>query len=318
MMPSDVTTENIALWGPPSSGKTYLIKAFTKELELYTEKDPDFDYLLLDEAVNKLVDPAVPEPAPNAREEGYSYRFLRTPKKGKSGAKYEVTSQSHLLNIRDLPGGWTVGAGDDPESDPKYEEALQSFLYSQHIIAVFDPTYGSADGTAELGLTPIPFAERSDYDRRTYAILFKKFVEQLLNNADTVGNIKQRFIALTVTKTDALSERKPPLEILSTKYGGEIRTFLKKYFVDSDSAHSTLPIVVSAFTTSSVGYYGGRTPNIDSSGHIKKPDRWMPYNAAAPFFWIFENIERKRLSRAKATLHNPLSHYVPYPRLRTI
>jgi len=300
--------ENIALWGPPGSGKTWLIRAFSKELELYNQKDVDFDYVLIDEDTQTLVRADAPIQAGSKDFEDHLLRFTRKPKPGKKGPKYEVCNQSHLINIRDLPGGWTIDVINDPE---KYDAALQGFLNSKYIVAVFDHSLKSGESApveAEYNPGKASSFDPSENSRDTYALWFTKFLELLSQND---AQPSQRFVALTLSKIDKLTWRRAPEEILATKFGPNIRHLMNKYLYRQGVDISRLPVVLNVFSTTSAGYYGPHTPNIDEDGNIKKIDKWMPRNTAAPFFWIFETIERQRIARVS-------EHYVGYPSINIL
>lgn len=324
MFEDELSLENIAMWGPTSSGKSWLIRAFAKELDIYTKTDDKFDYVLsLDTSKVKVIAEPPSEITGNDDFLDHLYRFERRPKKGLDDAKYQVSSQSHLINIRDLPGAWSIGVAEDPDA---FDEILLNYINSKYLIAVFDPTFGSSGGFSnpkEVVYDPgnkIEYANRRDYDKDTYSKLFNRFIDLLLDNTNSDSEIKQRFVAIALTKMDKIPQRRLPVEIISGKFGPKIRELLGKYLYKPGQDVSTQPLVVNVFNTSSAGYIRDRVPNIDPDdpSKILKDDKWHPDNAVAPFFWIFEMIERQRLARGQekkwGLFGSPVDNYIPYPK----
>ena len=117
-------------------------------------------------------------------------------------------------------------------------------------------------------------------------------------------------LALCITKSDllGLAPSKKNTDALLEEYFSYIKRVV-------DLFKSRLNI--KAFITSAPGYFFE-----ENSRHLKTnyepttqtliyPDKWMPFNMAEPFFWIFESIERKSQYYDEKT-------YLNYPNTRIL
>ena len=65
---------------------------------------------------------------------------------------------------------------------------------------------------------------------------------------------------------------------------------------------------------------GREYPNIDS-GLLRDTDNWQPYGVEFPFFWAFEELEKKCLRDSfqsswweRINMGRRLKKYIPYPK----
>ena len=126
-----------------------------------------------------------------------------------------------------------------------------------------------------------------------------------------IEEMEKRLLALCITKCDRLGfpindGRSVADACFGSRVGDLLRHHEKQNLVKGE-----------VFNTSAIGYCessGFLIPNADRHHRsIRHPELWSPFNVAAPFFWIFEEVERKRLTQTLKPKQIE-RHYVPSPR----
>jgi len=284
--------DDIVFWGPPASGKSWLINAFAKELQNY-EGDPNFYYELKDSVTDVPIFPS-PEPiAGTSKISDSVWEFSRKAKK--HSFSHEVSSHIHRIRIRD-DRGYSTFTLDNMLTKATFREFDSVFL-------LLDPTsVGNTNEESDIKISPSLYAEK---------------IRNLFETMN-LSSGSQRFIAVCITKIDQLGARqRDPWEIINIYFGNDLYKILNQY-------RSFTNLSIQTFSTSAFGFLPTvkREPNYDpSTGTLRSPDLWEPYNVASPFFWIFENIERRRIMKfaydsflQKLLFRNDrLKNYIPYP-----
>ncbi len=127
-----------------------------------------------------------------------------------------------------------------------------------------------------------------------------------------IGRNKRRNLAVCMTKSDQTMNLKGnPWDILQHRYSLELRNHLEI----NRQWHN-----IEVFNTSAAGFIkrNGRPDANFINGKLLNPDRWRPVNTAAPFFWIFEQIERAGLPSKSMFGRDPQKDYIGYPNRREI
>jgi len=292
---------DIALWGITGSGKTWLIHALARELAWYTEKDPDFSYSLKDsedQYIRSLQPPTAVTIAATQEGEDHLWIFERKAKENKNSRTHQVSSHAHQILIHDNPGRQLKKALEEyaPDNDTIISRTLK---VSRNIIVLLDPftlteTRSSSLSESDTLLT------KADYER----------LISILVDVATSNNTSIR-LAVCVSKADQLKVQLPTEEFIRVKFGeGMMR------------ALSAPRVTKNFFKVSSVGVLrspdGRKQSNIDNNKEgLKDESRWNPINVAAPFFWLFEAIERERISVGDF-LGDRKKYYIPYPPPRQV
>lgn len=283
----------IAIWGTVGSGKTMLINAFAKEINWYNENDPEFSYSLRDSDGRYLyhyLDELFTQPTSLA--EDHLWIFERRGKISNSRS-HQISSWSHQIIVHDNPGSNLINALVDPRGE---ELTLETLINSDSIIILLDPT--------NIKHSPVS----SEFDVRLSKFDYSRLLESLVN---TVLDANQRKlnIALCISKSDLLKIERPAEELIKVIFGDDILR-----------AFQHPQINIKCFRVSSVGrvrVLGGKVvPNIsEDAGHIREPNAWNPVNVVSPFFWLFEAIERKKISSSSkfSPFGDRLNYYLPYP-----
>lgn len=343
-MPSNLFSKNrqkqesIAIWGPTGAGKDWLFRSFRRELQLYNLVDDEFQYDISErlpgEHDPKPLDPTVvPSKAPTTQIEEYNYIFARTT--DHEDEAHRISAQAHDIILTNNKGANLVDCLSDHK---KFESTFQSLIHARNLILVLSIP---GDGAQEFATEPNPGAlappkemsvkmdqpeksedfgvkmnplsdadplhsddaQRQDWSRDEYY----KFMQLLL---DCFKNGQRRNLAVCMTKSDLLNLRGDALSIFEKRYGLNMVRLLERYA----NQHN-----IEVFTTSAVGYIkkGDRVvPNFEN-GLIGDEKLWRPVNTASPFFWIFEQIERERLSKRWILLRNDqIKYYIGYPEPR--
>lgn len=148
----------------------------------------------------------------------------------------------------------------------------------------------SADG---IIVTLDPSSINRSYSRSDYVSLVSnliKFVQEKNSSP---------YFAFCLTKMDkypALIDN-DPWDVLQELFGRDFLNLIKTQLPQDR---------VMVFITSSLGFENHET---------RLSEIWEPYNVEFPFFWIFQKLEIKRLSKIKIGFwgKNPLDEYIQYP-----
>ncbi|NOT02999.1 MAG: ATP-binding protein [Anaerolineales bacterium] len=285
---------NIAIWGPPGSGKTWLIHALAKELSWYNDRDSDFSYSLVDDTGVRLY----PSP-PNSVDQGATMapedRVWTFERKGKKQSQAHIIStQRHNIIVHDDKGQNLVDA-----VTPFVGQSLtiETLRYSPNIIILLDPST-----VKNLSIsTPVP--PPTVYEKHEYTELLLNLVNALAAQG------VERHLAVCLSKSDLLNLILPVEEIVKACFG-----------VDTLKVLQDPRIHTRFFRVSSVGFlrqpHGKKSPNITIEGKISNEEVWEPFNVVSPFFWLFEAIERARIGGGNTLFSDRGKIYLPYPRPR--
>lgn len=284
----DKNITKIALWGPSNSGKTWLISAFNKAL--LDQDDHDFFYEIWEEDMPGVVHPLFAEPPQvmiTTTSIDKKWRFIRRPKtRVDPSYSIQVSAFRHALNIQDSNGASNL-------TDPIFLRTIDT----SDAIFLF------------LNLAPPQEALSED-------IIMKYLYKLREISTRNRKKDRKRYIAICLSKCDLVELKKEPWDTLYVVFGERIFEMVQEI--------KKIPnIELDVFLVSSAGFAiqkGEVLSNlVPQTGEILYPDRWQPYNVESPFFWLFENIERQRLSRILNPLDSILGfaeerkkHYVPY------
>jgi hypothetical protein len=280
MMPSQLkhppVEHQIAVWGPTGSGKTWLIKAFGRELNYYQQNDPYFHYRLEQQNGTPII-LTPPEARPTEKGDDWLWRFQRVAKDNDAGRR--MSSFSHDITIHDDKGSTWLEVTDSPGQQPLAEMTLLTFPY---LLVLLDPT----------------LVQGKIIEQRRYIQL----IQDLCIKLQTQTQAGERYMAVCITKNDLTGLRRSDAwPFVAAFFGADMVNLLKTY------SHY---INIEAFVTSAAGYFNGKANYDTATGLLMHPDQWSPHNIAAPFFWLFEKDERHRLGSSREGL------YVPYPPIR--
>lgn len=290
--PSSNWEQSIALWGPTGSGKTWLIQALNQELKWYSQHDPEFHYRMTD-SDGRFLSVMAPEPKPTPRIEDRLWRFAREPKKDTKA--HRISAHAHQINVHDDKGASLVDAVYSPGQNPLTEITLQT---ADSLLVLLDPTLVQGSLVAQPATSG-----GSLYTQRQYTYLVQALLEKVAETQE------ERYVAACLTKVDRMDLQRDAWQYIHILFGPDMVYLLQ---------NSGQGVQTQAFATSAVGFYlqGGKTHSNydDSSGQVRYPDRWKPFNVAAPFFWLFENVEKQRLKKTpNVFLEDRLKYYIGYP-----
>jgi hypothetical protein len=281
----------IAVWGTPASGKSSLFMAFSASIYKYYQLS-DVAYQLYNadnyEPVNPFWTPLMPRAT--ERPTDTEYIFTRQFSKGFKGAS--VSSHSHHLILWDDKG-----------------ENLMSVINDADNYKITAKRMSSADGII-VTLNPASISSESNRTRPFYSYSRPEYLQIVSNLIDFVQkNNPTCYWAFCLTKMDLYPTlvKNEPWDVLREIFGQELHDFIK----------AKLPAEnVEIFITSALGFTKEKEPNYDyATGSLALANEWEPYNVEFPFFWIFEKLEIKRLSKIKTGFlsKNPVSEYLQYP-----
>lgn len=327
----------IALWGQTYAGKDWLFHSFAKELEFYNLYDQDFYYRLGEiQAGSPDPIPVSPEPPlnipPTTSFNDIHYRFERIALK--HDRAHDISANSHDIIIHNDKGADLVGSLEDPIS---FASTYQTLINAKHIFLVL-----SIPGEKVASPNPLSQARVSDLDGMGLALdrlekrrgspdsevyspgassatwtqeEYLKFLQLLFA---MLGQNPRRNLAICMTKADQHRMSGDPWQVFQRRYGSSLRRLIEV----QKNYHQ-----IQIFLTSAAGYIkraGRAMPNIEE-GVLRDPKRWNPVNTAAPFFWIFQNIEMDRIlgTQRRFDIQNIMGNgddriYMPYPGPRNI
>jgi hypothetical protein len=286
--------QNIALWGPRGSGKTWLINAFCKALAQIGAEEPRFSYELLQYAGKQFSSPVLifePSALPTNEHTVFVWQFCRRSLQHSSLAD-QVSVHLHDLLVHDMPGRETIMLT---------EEAREVFLRADLILVVLDPTLvnGAPLSRGNDASVSISKTEYAGYARRLF---------ECVTNAPK----PHPEIAVCLTKLDCLIGTARQDELIREHFGSEMLQVLSAF---------RGRLRMKMFGISSAGYIDGSAAaaNYDpGNGRLLDASLWEPRFVERPFFWFLENVERERLRQHSHSLGKffctvNLSKYVGYP-----
>lgn len=316
---------SIALWGPTGAGKDWLFRSFAKELEHYNRSDHDFHYQVGE------IEPGQGDPVPltgeaplnippTTRSDDVHYLFERVALI--QDEPHLLSARNHDIVIHNDKGQNMVDSLNDPLA---FEDTFQTLVNSQNIFLVLgipteetestpvhqvsqqsdepDPWVNQAKGLGEGYTSFSSNAANLPWSRVEY----QNFIKRLFAALDKTPG---RNLAVCLTKSDQFNDSGDPWLILQRRFGMMMRRELEV----RRQRHN-----ISVFLTSAAGYLklGDKVMANFQNGTVRDPKRWQPVNTAAPFFWIFEQIERARLPQKAFLGKDPQKTYLPYPKQRS-
>ncbi|MFT3892773.1 MAG: ATP-binding protein [Anaerolineales bacterium] len=278
---SNSSEYEISLWGPSSSGKTTLMNSLMRALYQRSQRDPVFDYLLLDADEENLQDYSRLFSSP--LEEGTTtprttrWVFQRRLKSNNVVPSKVVNIHSHLIQVHDMNGVNTINL-DDPLTRSIFEN-------SKFILLMLDHTLLMEGETSALTPWGTPGSSRQEYLEK---------IEKLIRFLETSQTKYGRKLAVCFTKIDLLSLYREPWDLIKANFGVDMANLLQ-------SCSNKPGWSVESFAVSALGFVnknGKRIANFNKSDHsLIDVDGWVPHNVESPFFWMFNEIEQNRLKQ---------------------
>ena len=279
----------IVLWGPASSGKTWLLYAFLKKITEWrriSRAGNSFNFRLVD--IDGEGDIDITKGPPLEGTMGITEkRFWYKKTNSMSALRNEVNTHVHELLAIDDRGDDQV-PGSVSEADLNMTQAFRK-------------------GPGMASLRRAGFADAIfllvDLDMARTPEVFKSFLsslEALWESSYDYKLEKKRKLAICVPKIDqhglryigiATEDKKKNFEkIVEEKFGNKaplLFTAIEEF--------NRLNFEVDYFFVSSCGYRNGIANYDKSKGQIANLDEWSPEGVHEPFFWAFDTIERARI-----------------------
>lgn len=276
---------HVALWGISGSGKSWLLRAFAKELEWYNMCDPKFTYELRNDRGNPIIsDPF--DVYPTAMPEDHIWEFRRM---GRHRLKADmISSHQHTIFIHDDRGETMVDIVND-RTDYSTEIYSQTLQASRNIVVLLDP---ASIKSSLIQNRSVSLHTQDDYER---------WIDKLIE----IGLKGNRYIrvAVCLSKSDLIPNYLPAEELISAIFGKNLISIVRTNQVES-----------SFFRVSSIGITrvkGKNTSNISAENTLLDPERWSPINVVSPFFWLFERRERERIMQSDS-FGDRIKSYIGY------
>jgi len=294
---------NITIWGPPQSGKQWMLWSFVRELELINQIYPDFRCEIFetypgdDQLTPVRADPPLKPSVGKWRD--FMWFFRRRPLKDDQA--HHVSTFVHNMHISIVPGE----EGIKSFFNLTEHEAVRSALArSRFVIAILDPTRLSSTGNKNGVEIDAIAMKKTTWNQEEYL----KVVERLLETLATV-RIQNRHVAFCISKMDQIAIREMDWLLLERLFGEQMVNLLKYY-------QSQFAIDVFAFSS-----FGGQLKEYlsDDAFDGNNWTVWNPINAVAPFFHFFQEIERTAIRQQSPFnvsnfIFNRQKMYVPYPK----
>ncbi len=281
---------DIVLWGPTGSGKDYLMNGFFRQAQNFDSED-EYNYKLVYSEGTISTPGSVINKTPHSteKEEAVWFNFSRELKSSYKNKNPYHHNHYHFARIVNNKGEDLVGATQELIEHKGFRELLKK---AKCFILVLDiPSEQD---------TPMPNKSLVDaWDANRYyenVDMFFKVLEE-----ESKG--KRRNIAICMTKADKCVYDGDPWEILAKRYNKDLEKLIRM----KKETHN-----VEVFYISATGFLE------ESESNSSCPSIKTPINAAMPFFWFFEMIERERLHTKPRWLitDQRLSkkNYIPYPK----
>jgi len=320
-----INQTGIALWGPTGAGKDWLFRSFRKELDYYNNRDEDFNYELLEQLPGEDTPMPLPVEIPHnapSPDQVVDINYIFRRQALIQDEAHKISSHVHNLIIHNNSGRNLIKSLEDPIA---FESTYQTLIHAHSLFLVLGIP------TEERGPLASPTETQPSPEPDEFALAVdKKYTLQVGNgngtdnSSDTdlprevylnfmkllfsvISTGPRRNLAICMTKSDLLNFRGNPWDMLERRHGSALRHLLK---VQNDQHN------IEVFATSAAGYFrvdSKVVPNL-SNAELRDPGHWSPVNTAAPFFWIFEKIERERLKQG-LSLFRPgyEKKYISYP-----
>lgn len=305
---------SIVVWGVTGSGKTWLVDAFFKRIQLMSERLKEISEISSKKAPSKRETPMrfsfclrhydtlqevrVDEgPGKIGSLHTRIDRYLFTRKKEENGLRYEASSFCHDLILVDPKGSYIppgeIGAGRPPDAQ-RTKTTEQLLKTAGFIIAVIDPGTGSKS-TASRAHPKDPS---------------EVFLEKLQTlRAVLENNKRDRHIALCFTKSDKFNPFPNINAAIADRFTSNVSD---EIYQELNRIHKIRGHKVVAFSMSAAGHWypgGNKTPNIHDTkqNELASLEDWRPEGVEAPFLWFFDCIEEQRFASDLQVNHNALN-----------
>jgi GTPase SAR1 family protein len=280
-------TKKIVFWGPATSGKTWLFRAFLKKVQLLNDILKSQGYSLDVKEINGNRWESIPNidglltEATSDSMQSYYQIIRKTEKTSVSGIKTRVNTHSHEIWVFDNPGGWfqKQTQAEMKEDQKKQVAGVAEAIRNAHYLVLALDSGKTTTGESN-------------------------FAEDLKQLTSLVANTEGKKIAACITKTDALGQQLviPLYNRDESQLKGLLtRSFGQEYARQIDASLDILRRShdVKLFATSAVGYHekdGKKIVNLnETKTAIGNTAAWNPEEVEKPFFWLFDAIERQRI-----------------------
>jgi Type IV secretory pathway, VirB11 components, and related ATPases involved in archaeal flagella biosynthesis len=284
---------DIYLWGPAASGKTWLLNALIRhinlmEVALRKEKSP-FD-LWMEDVLDHRVSCSELESKATTDIDYVSYTLKRRYNiAGESNPSLELIqlacTHDHQISMLDGPGDVTTGelliTNNNEENRAKVLSAQTRLKSAQYLIIAINGGIEHSGGT-----------------QKSIGKIYSDCLQRLIN----LNPADDQKVYLCFTKIDkylgTAATAEAMLALLFENNANKIESQLRDLM---KIRQEPLP----AYFISSSGYYtdmeGSIKPNITSEGTLADPTAWRPYKVCEPFFNIFDDGEKRTI------LNTPIS-----------
>lgn len=294
---------DIYLWGPSGAGKTWLLNALIRHInlmEIALRKDESpFDLWVEDVRDSRRVISSELESAATTDIDYVSYTLRRRYNIRDKNKHSEITAlactHDHQISMLDGPGDEITGEillqANTEENRAKVLAANTRLKSAHYLVVIINE--GNVDSR--------------DGKQKTRSLIGKTFSEALQRLINLDRDPLQK-VYLCFTKTDkyqgAAADVPSMLSRLFEKHSDRIEGQLRDLV---NFRQGELP----AYFLSAPGYYNDPLdnnklkPNIVNTGVLADPTCWRPFQVSDPFFDIFDDGERK------AILHMPIKPDIP-------
>lgn len=294
----------ITLWGPPLSGKTWMLEAFKKTVAMRNSNDPEFSYQLLNFNDDALLDYDLP---PNEkgklRDRTHRWKFVRFPKK--HSVSHLISTQTHYLYVHDLAGKSLHASSDDTQNVVKNSNLIIVFLDSGYGGSQREslPKQKKADKEPDLfdifGDEPEDTNISSQEDISN-SIDYHRSITTLFNYLEGINN--RPLVAICLSKVDKLPNPIQDIqEFIKYKFGSEMLSVISAY----DKRY------IKYFQISSTGFLLDdlRTPNFNPDANsLLDKNQWNP-KVESPFYWFFDRTKYAFLDNVQGLVNNLYRKY---------
>lgn len=261
----------IALWGPTGSGKSSLITAFGVTISRKYNAQPNgFNYTILDE--DGLPKVKFEKPYDIKATDTRQLLFWEFVRRGlENTPEHKIRSQHHRIRIYDDKGANNTGMLDDPDT---YRPTLLEIVSADSIILLLDPV----------------LLKKENLTKNQYFDMMNQLVREL----NKKEHKRERNIAVCLTKIDTLGkgvDRTKPWTEISAHFDARDTklTDLLKSLHQPQHGTFVKPFAVSTQVDP--------PPSEESEEEIRKRLDWSPLNVEYPFFWLFEQMELRRVKQ---------------------
>ena len=327
----------IALWGPQSSGKSWLLFAFQRRVRMIDENlkrgliNQDFRISLTAKDIDIQNDDLLQPPA--ATEDIIAKRILfyrqMTPSKSsmQTSLQHKINTHSHEIMVMDNQGQMLVPGTVQKQKNDNLEEQGNPQNLSDEAIRRIEAARDFAVRSPNI-IVVLDSKEEKDNSKYKISDEINKFL-----NDNVLRSGRKYNIAFCLTKVDSLGEldiqgandetvQSFLIRQLGLKGQEKIIGFAQELQQDGHEAR--------LFATSACGYMYNpdtrkRVSNLDGNNTIADIENWRPEGIEKPFFWLLEKIEKNRISEIEQSGNryervlwkspmkaDRVDHYLPY------